>query len=330
MPQVTGTVVKLAGFTETAYNTTPGAPDGLLLYARSIGVQAQSQAQQDDTLAGYRGMLRPVRDLKDVQGSIACNIGAASIGFWLKHLMGAPTTTGTTNKTHTFAPAMPGGATSLPAGMLLEEDLGAAFTGASRYLRYSGCRIARAQFSFTPGGFAQAQFDIRGANVTKSATPLDATLTDNGHTAFSNQVASLTVGGGAITLCPTSFGITYENDLDDSNYCIGAGGIRGSMPEGFVMVSGTIETLLTDASLLDLLLADTNSSFAFKLQNGTGDGSAGNESLTFNLPNVSFDLTTPAVQNSKGVRLSANWKAFRTTGEIGVNAVLTNTIATYP
>lgn len=330
MPQVTGTIVKLAGFTESTYNTTPGAPDGVLLYARSIGVQASQATNQDDTLAGYRGMLRPVRDLKDVAGSIAVNIAPQSIGFLLKHLYGAPTTTGTTNKTHTFTPSMPGGANSLPAGLLLEEDLGAAFTAASRYLRYSGCRIARGQFTFNPSGFAQAQFDIKGANVTKSATALDATLTDNGHTAFSSMVGTLTVGGGTVTVCPTQFGFTIDNDLDDSNYCIGGGGLRGSMPEGFVMASGTIETLLNDSNLLDLLLADTNSSFAFKLQNGTGDGSAGNESLTFNFPNVAFELTTPAVQNSKGIRLSANWKAYRTTGEIGVNAVLTNTIATYP
>ncbi|MEN6538928.1 MAG: phage tail tube protein [Mizugakiibacter sp.] len=327
MSQVTGVRTRLAGFTETTYGQIPGTPAGLVLPFVQNGVRAQMQREQDATIDGFRGQPRSVPGNRDINGTVQVNVAPGSIGWWLQHLIGVPTTTGAAVPyTHTFAPAA-SGANALPPGFTLEEDLGSAFTAASRYIRYQGCRIAQMQLTLAPSGFLTASIDVRGADYSRSATALDATLTDNGHKAFPAMSAALSVNAGAVTVKMTQFQLTYSNDLDDTNYTIGGNGVRGSMPEGFALVTGQTEFLLEDSNYLDLVLGDSDVSFDLSLQHGVGDGTAGNEKLTISIPAAVNELVTPQINGPRGVRLQANFNAFRTSGEIGVQAVLLSPLA---
>lgn len=326
--QVRGSTVRLIGVTDTAYGAPPAAPTALILPYVQNNVKADQQRDTDETISGFRGSARSVAGNRKVDGTLQINAAPQTIGFWLKHLLGAPASTTTAGvTTHVFGVAA-SGAEALPPSFTLESDMGADFTAASRYVRLSGCRIAQAQFSIGPSGFVQFTPTIAGSDYIKSATPLDAAPTDTGHAAFSTLTAALVYGGGALALDTTKLDFTFSNNLDEDTYLVGGGGKRGDLPEGLAGVNGTIEALLKDSALLDAALSDADSSLQLTLTRGTGDGTLGNESLQILIPALVFAVTTPTVPGPKGLRLQATFTGHRTTGEIGVTATLKTPIAT--
>lgn len=328
MSQVRGSNVRLIGVTDASYGTPPASPSALILPFVQNNVKADQQRDSDDTISGFRGAARSVAGNRTVGGTLQINAAAQTIGFWLQHLLGAPTsTTATGVTTHVFGVAASGSG-ALPPSFTLESDLGAGFTSASRYVRLTGCRIAQAQFSVGPSGFMQVTATVAGSGYSKGSTALDASPDDNGHAAFSTLTAAIAFGGGSLPLDVTKLDFTLSNNLDEDTYVIGGNGNRGDLPEGLLGVSGTVEALLKDSGLLDAALADTDSSLVLTLQNGTGDGTAGNEQLEINIPALVFATTTPTVPGPKGVRLQATFTGHRTTGEIGVTATLKTPIAT--
>lgn len=326
--QVRGSTVRLIGVTDTAYGTPPAAPTALVLPYVQNNVKADQTRDTDQTISGYRGAARSVAGNRKVGGTLQINVAPQTIGFWLKHLLGAPTSVlNGAVTTYTFGVAA-SGASALPPSFTMESDMGPDFTAASRYVRLTGCRISQAQFAVGASGFMQFTPTVDGSDYTKSAAPLDAAPTDNGHAAFSTLTAALVFGGGALTLDVTKLDFTLNNNMDAGNYLVGGGGKLGDIPEGLFDVSGTVEALLSDSSLIDAALSDTDSSLQLTLTRGTGDGSAGNESLEILIPALVFAATTPVVPGPKGLLLSATFTGHRTAGEIGVTATLKTPIAT--
>jgi len=324
MAQARGTQVKVIGYTETVYNTVPGTPDGELLYVQQFGVSAAEERVADPTLSGARGEARTVADKRDVSGAVPVTLAPESIGFWLKHLIGIPATSGIGPYTHTMQ--VSGG---LPAGMLLEVDYGAAISAPGRFVRYSGCRIARGQFRLPATGLQTASFDVRGAGFDATATALlDATPTDNGHSAWSAKNLSLVFDAGATAVKVESADVTWDNDLDDTTFAVGDNGTRSELSEGFAKVSGSITTFFTTAALMNKALADGNASLVITLSRGDGLGTVGNESVVITSPSLVFAAGTPAVDGPRGLKLTSAFTAFKTTGELAVTAVLKNARAT--
>jgi hypothetical protein len=329
--QMTGIGRRLVGITETTYAQIPAVPAGLVLPILTSALAVKQPREADQTLAGYRGMPRGALGNLAVAGTIAVNAAPGTIGWWLKHLIGNPTTTGSgAPYTHTFAFAMPGAAGALPPGFIIEDDQGANYTAAERYIRYQGCRVSQGKFSLKASGFLASSFDIMGATYSRDADPLDDTALDNGQQAFPNASGSLVLNsGGAIAASVTQFDLAINNNLDNSNYVIGGGGVVDSLAEGNADVSGTLTYLLKDDALLAKILADQDFSITFSIKNGLGDGSAvGNEKLTFTIPAGAFDITTPPIPGPKGISLQAAFSAHRTSGELGVTATLLSPLAT--
>lgn len=324
----TGALAKIAAFTETAYNTTPGTPDGRLLAVQSFGLRANEARDTDPTISGFRGQVRSVAGRRDVSGAVGIALSPQQIGFWLAHILGKPTTTGIGPYTHSYSVAQ-SGANALPAGMLFEVDYGSGIATPGRYVRYSGCRVNQATLQFPSSGFPTAQIDVLGADFDASATtPLDATLTDNGHSAWSADQIVLQIDGGAIEVCFESLSITLGNDLDAEQYCVGNGGVRHKLPEGFMIATGEGVTFFDTPALMNKALADTDAALVITLSRGDGLGTANNESLVITIPNVVFAANTPPIEGPRGVRFQGNFTAHRTSGEIGITAVLKNTLAT--
>lgn len=328
--QPTGTQITLAGFTETAFNTVPGAPDGERLYVQSFNVTGTAGRITDPTLSGYRGEVRSVEDAEDVSGDVVVTIAPESIGFWLKHLFGAPVTTGVGPYTHTFTAAMPGETGALPAGMLIEKDLSSAIAAPGRFLRYSGLRVNNGSFNFAArGSLASLTLSLLGAGVDATAVAaLDATLTDPGHSGFSTRQISIELDGGAITLNALSGTLAWGNDLDPDLFVLNGTGQRASLPEGFARPTGNVEAILDSADLLNKVLGDVDGALVYTLSRGDGLGTAGNESLVISVPDMVFRRTTPATPGPRGLRLPLQFTSHRTSGELGVTAVLKNARAT--
>ena len=94
----------------------------------SLGAEQPLLASE---LLGYgRDPLAPIKDAVTADGDITVPLDAEAFGFWLKAAFGAPTTTGTTNKTHTFK----SGSWNLPS-MAIEV----AMPEIPRFAMYTGC-----------------------------------------------------------------------------------------------------------------------------------------------------------------------------------------------
>jgi hypothetical protein len=328
MGNATGALSKIGAFTETAYNTTPGTPNGRLVAAQQFSLRANEDRENDPTLSGFRGMTRSVAGTRTVSGAAQLSLAPETIGFWLAHLIGKPTVSGTGPYTHSFA-VDPTGAGALPAGMLFEVDYGAGITAPGRYVRYSGCRINQAVFDFPTKGFPSAQIDVLGADFDATAVaPLDATLTDTGHSAWSAKQIVAEFDDGALQICLDALKITIGNDLDADRYCVGNGGVRHDLPEGFFQVSGEASAYFDTADLMNKALDDTDGKIVITLSRGDGLGSAGNESLVLTIPHLVFAANTPPIDGPRGLKLQANFTGHRTTGEIAVTAVLKNALST--
>lgn len=328
MADVRGSNVRITAVPETAYKT-PGA-NGERIYFTQFSVTPDQQRDADPTLAGFRGQARSVDGNRNVQGQWGYAMAPESIGILLKNLIGAPTTSGASAPyTHVFQTAA-SGVNALPIGLTFEEDYGTAIAAASRYLQLRGCRFNSGTFTFSPSGVQTMQVDVLGADWQKASTPLDATPTDNGHTAFEATGLNIRLGpsGSPLKVCFNQLTLNWSNDLDADKFCISGGGVRDGLPEGFAIVGGSITAFFDHEDLIDQILSGTDTQMEIVLKRGTGAGTAGNEQLTITIPNLVFARTGPTIDGPRGLRLQANFSVHRTTGELGVTFTLLSPIAT--
>jgi hypothetical protein len=323
MTQVSGSNIVVACYDETVWGADPSPANGHLVYLSSLGLRAAQNRVDDPTITGGRGARRSGRGNIDVSGGLSVAIAPENIGRWLLHLLGAPTTVGTEAPyTHTFVP------TTLPAGFTLEKDFTAEI--ASKVERFNGCRILSATFNCPQEGIQTLDMQIAGRKRTINAAVLDATLGDPGHDAFSGFEGIVKVGGtqtGGII----SANFTIANNIDDQLYTFpGTGetaGLRFSLAEGRCMISGTLETVFQDFTLVDLAAAGTETTIQLLWSRGTGLGAAANESLSLLLDHADLELVSPALETEAGLRVSYGFRAFASGSDEGLEVTLKNAVA---
>jgi hypothetical protein len=95
------TTMTMALAFETVYGTPPASGYRLMPFTRTM--LGAEQPLLNSELLGYgRDPLAPIKDAVTADGEVVVPIDVEAFGFWLKGAFGAPTTTGTTPKTHTF------------------------------------------------------------------------------------------------------------------------------------------------------------------------------------------------------------------------------------
>ena len=327
MGNVTGALSTVIGWKETTWNTTPGTPDARRIPLVSFGLRAMEERETDPTLSGYRGQQRSTGGRREVGGAISITVAPETIGFWLANVIGTPVTTGTGPYEHAFA-VDPDGAGALPPGVGFQVDYGAGISGAGRYIVYSGCRVNQMTLDIPQNGNITATVDIVGAEYdADNVASLDASPTDTGHNAWKAQKALVVFDGGALSVCLESLQLTFGNDLDVDRWCVGHGGIRHDLPEGQFIAAGQAVAYFDSAALMNKALSDADASLVVTLTKGTGAGTAGNETLVLTVPALVFTVNTPPIDGPRGLKLDASFTAHRTSGEVGVTAVLNNALA---
>lgn len=320
----TGAAFRLLALTQAVWGALPADPVAEVLYTSAFELTDSQPEEQDPTLgSGFRGQAAGVKGRVDVSGTASVVIGT-SIGPWLKHLIGAPTTTGSAGAyVHTFAVGT--GANALPAALMLEGDFGARIGIPGRYIRNRDVRIGSASFALSSSTTLQtATFNlVGGSKRTLPAAPVDETPQDFGHRAFALADMTLQLDGGATEVCVESWNIEWNNDLDTDLYCLNDGGQRHDLPEGQAIITGTGVAQFDTAALLAKAEAGEDLAVQVRFRRGSGNGTAGNEELTLNVPLSSFQAPTPGVTGPRGIKQNFNFTAYRPTGgEVGVTAVL--------
>jgi hypothetical protein len=176
MARAIGANTRLLMLPETAYGTAPTSNYKRLPFL-SCDLGAEQPLLDADVigLGGTRDAAAPFLDTVTVAGSALVPVDLINIGHWLRLLLGAPTTTGTTNYTHTFK----SGGASLPSNSV---ELG--YPDVPSYDLITGVRADTLEIDFSPSGPATASFGLIGQGSTRSAGSAGGTPTSAAYTAF--------------------------------------------------------------------------------------------------------------------------------------------------
>jgi hypothetical protein len=323
MAQLSGTDIAVGLYQETVFGADPDPADGRLCYFSSFGIAATQNEVEDPVMRAGRGSSRPVKGNVAVSGAVATTLSPQSAGFWLRQILGHVTSTGEAAPyTHVFKPG------ALPVGFVAEKDYTSKL--ASKVERFNGLRVSSADFGFVQEGPVTLSVNCEGKRYSIGTAPLDATLSDPGHRAWAgfNGVVKRegTVIGGV-----RGATLKIENNLATDIYCFPAAsetpGQRFSLPEGQAKISGSIDLVFQDFTLIDLAAADTATAFEWTYTFGTGAGTAGNEQITFALNYCSLPLNSPAIETPSGMQVSVPFTAFQDGADLGLIVTLKNAIS---
>lgn len=308
MPQVRGADTTLVLYEESTYGTDPSAVQGVKIFHAGETLTASRNLIDSNTIGASRVRSEPIAGNFDVSGEITTEINAESMLYLLKHLVeAAPTKTGAAAPfTFTFEPD------ALHTGMTLEVNYGSAISGAGKFKRLNGCKVASATFSFPAEGIPTARWSITGAKpvIPAPSAAIDASPSTFGtHQPFSVANITITEEGSALTTA-TALELTYDNGIEKV-FAIGASGAAASAPEGFVTVSGTLTAIFDSATLLNKALNSTETKIVVELSRGLGTGaSTGNEKLTLTIEEMKYAVSFPTVEGPSGILVALPFKAY--------------------
>lgn len=297
---------------ESTYGTAPVS--GYLTMPFASTTLGQEQGLIDNELLGFgRDPVAPSRDAITADGDVVIPVDTDGIGHWLKALLGAPTTTGTTPKIHTFV----SGATSIPS-LSIEKGL----PDVPLFEMYSGARVNQMAFKAERRGLLQATVGLiaqgmASATTTGAGTPTAVALTRFGH--FNGAIKRNGAALGSIV----SADLTYSNNLDRVETIRSDGKIDGLDPT-IASLQGSITARLADTTLIDQAANGTSCSIELSW---TIDA---NRSLVLTAHEVYLPRPRTPIPGPQGLQVEFAFQGAKATSPARMfTAVLTNSIASY-
>ena len=115
--------------------------------------------------------------------------------------------------------------------------------------------------------------------------------------------------------------ITIDNEMDTSLYAfpdVGeTPGERFALPEGRAKISGNMELVFEDFTMVELAAAGSEITLEWVYTNADGDV------LSILLDHAEIPLTSPAIETASGMKLSYNFNAFSSGSDMGLKITLT-------
>lgn len=302
MAQQAGANAKLIYDTETTFNTSPVAPDAMVLPVVSESLRLSRNFSSSKTLRGDRNPQAPARGNQDVSGDINFEL-SPQYGRLFKHIFGSyGVAGGAAPYTHTYKIA------ALPAGMVIEKQF--PDLAVPKYILYNGCKVESFKLAGKTEGMIDCSVSLKGAKETISGAALDASATDNGHTPFDAFTGDIKQGGTSIATV-TEYDLTLTNSLDGNTFTVGGLGVRRALAEGLVQVTGNIKCLFEDTVLYALALANTETTLAMHFTRGAGTGAtAGTEKMSFYMDEMVFRPSAPVISGPTGLLVELGFEAY--------------------
>jgi len=312
MARAQGARSQLAAAFETTYGTAPASGYFRMPFA-SASLGAEQPLLTSELLGYGRDPLAPIKDAVTVDGDIKVPIDAEAFGFWLTAAFGAPVTTGTTNKTHTFK----SGNWTLPS-MAIEVGM----PEVPRFAMYTGCMLDQLSWSMARSGLltADAKLVAQGENVattTAAGAPTAYALQRFGH--FNGSILRNGSALGNIV----SADVAYANNLDRIETIRSDGKIDGSDPS-MAVLTGKIDVRFADTVLMTQAITGGSASLVFDWTISS------TVSLQLTAHKVYLPRPKVEIQGPQGVQASFDWQAaFDSVAGQMCTVVLKNTIASY-
>ena len=322
MAQQAGSNTVIIFDTETTFKTTPVSASAFVLPFVSESVQLKRNLISSKTLRGNRKPQAPVRGNMDVSGDINFEL-SPQYGKLFKHIFGAYAVEALSpGYQHTYKIG------ALPAGMTIEKQF--PDLAAPKYFLYNGCKVNSFKLSCKTEGMIDCSISLIGAKETIGDTTFDAGPVDNGHTPFDGFTGSLKQGGTSLAVV-TQCDLSLDNALDGNTYVIDGTGERRWLPDGQAKVTGKITTLFEDTALYALARAHTETTFELHFTAGAGDGSTGNEKLSFYMDEMKFQPQAPVISGPTGLLVEVPFEAYLNidADESALRMILLSPLATF-
>lgn len=172
-----------------------------------------------------------------------------------------------------------------------------------KYFQYTGIKVSAISFSVGQEGELLATLTLTGAKRNIATSPFDASPTEVGYSPLDNSQASIEEGGSELgnstgVSCDINFG------LDSPKYFIGGGGYPGSIPDGIIGVSGNLDFIFEDTTLMEKAIASTESSVK-----NIFSASASSKVEVF-APEVEFGENDPEISGPQGIMVNLPYEGF--------------------
>jgi hypothetical protein len=294
MPRAIGANCRLLMIPEATYGTAP-AGDWRRLPFLSCDLGAEQPLLDADVIGvgSSRDPAAPFLDTVTVQGQAVVPVDLVNIGHWLRLLLGAPTTTGTSpDFVHSFG----SGAAALPSNSL---EIG--YPDVPNYDLCTGVRADTLELDFAPTGPATATIGLMGQGSTRGAASAGGTPTSAAYTAFHKAQGAISRNGAALAQV-TGARLTYANGMEMVRTIRADRKVEGVDP-GIARATGQITARFADTTLLTQAQDNAPAEFAF------GYAIDANRSLTVTLHEVYLALAKTPIEGPAGVEASFEFRA---------------------
>lgn len=262
--------------------------------AGDFSLTASQALNRDDLLSAGVGRDGgdPYLDALTVEGNATVPLDTVHIGRWLQLLLGAPTTTGTTDYVHLFK----SGLTALPA-MSIEK----AFPDVPTYFMYTGVKANTLSMDMSPSGPANAQIGLLGLGETTATT-------SGAGTPVVTQSQRFMKPTGFITLDGTPLGKVTGGQAQFSNGMAGVRVIRSDnrldeIDLGQSTANGSLTVRFADNTLAATAIAGTPVALNY------GFTISATKSITFKFPRVFLSRPGVSVSGPGGIDMPVQWSA---------------------
>lgn len=298
---------------ETTEKTAP-ASGYLILPTRSNGI-ALEQGLIDDDIVGTRDPGDADLDSPEITGDVSIPMDVEASGWWLKALMGDPTTTEDTGVyTHVFE----SGAWSLPS-FSLEKQL----PDVPSFEMFRGCRANNLRLSSQRGGRLNGTVGVIGQAATTPASSTAAgTPGTYDLTRFVQRHVTVQIDGSDVADM-MQLDLTYSNNLD-AVQSVTADGFIGGLDPMRAEVSGSMRVRFSSESLFTTAKAGT--SVALSLVASI----SASQRLTLAMPRVFLSVPSRPIEGPDGVEANFSFQGARDTDNSAMlTATLINGTASY-
>ena len=330
MAQARGSASKTFMATEASWGdgSLQAGRSALYIPFKTNTLRKSVDMETSEQITASRNPSAPARGAVDVGGDITAELESKAHGLLWYGLLGAKNTTDNLDGTYTHEFWI---GSSLPSFVIEKQ-----FTDINQYFKYSGCYIGRMSLSLRPSGFPEVTFSVMGKDESTSSSAFFSSYdTSTPGNTFDNFSATIGEGSGFTTLgSVVELTLEFDNDLDGEAIAIGGQGLRAGIAAGVPKVTGTMRVIFEDLTLYNKAINRTETSLRITLQNGTGDGTAGNEKIQITLPELYLSPQAPPVEGPRGIYVDFPISAFYANETVtgrstAFHVQLDNTVANY-
>ena len=312
MARARGANAVLAAAFETAYGTPPASGYKKLPFVSSALGEEQNLIESD-LLGLGREPLPPAKDVANNEGDVVVPVDLRNFGYWLKLLLGAPTTTGTGPYTHTFV----SGALALPS-MAIEIGL----PDVPSYGMNFGVRANAMTIQMQRSGHLTATMNLIAQGETRAGTSGAGTPSEAAIERFAQGIGAIERNGVALGNV-VSAELSYSNNLDKVETIRPDGRIEDAEP-AMVAATGNVVVRFANTTLLDQAIDGTACELSFGWEIDP------DRSLLFTLHEVYLPRPKLPVSGPAGIQATFAFQAAKDPSlNKTMSAVLINDVATY-